>query len=71
MNQIRMSLVDNDFVIKAKTDIDINAIQNQELIKFFNLLKEELVIGETEFLTIEGLQKEPLSLRISETELTT
>ena len=71
MSHIRMSLIDNDFVIQAKTDIDIDSIQNRELMEFFNRLKEELVIGETEFLTIEGLQKEPVNFRISETELTT
>lgn len=63
MNQIKMSLIDNDYVTQAKTDI--NAIKNRDLISFFNRLKEELVIGETEVLTIEGLQNEPVKFRIA------
>lgn len=65
MSQIKMSLIDNDFVTKAKTDINVDVSQNQNLMEFFNQLKEELVIGETELLTIEGLQKKPVNFRIS------
>lgn len=65
MNQIKMSLVDNDYVVQAKTDIDVNAKQNKDLLTFFSRLKEELVIGGTESLTVEGIHEKPISFRIS------
>lgn len=65
MNQIKMSLLDNDYVVQAKTDLGIDGFQNQELINFFSRIKEELVIGGTEVLTIEGLHGEPVNFRIS------
>ena len=68
MSRIKMSLIDNDYVLQAKTDINVDTSQNRELTGFFNRLKEELLIGETEFLTIEGLQKEPINFRISVTD---
>ncbi len=68
MSQIQMSLTDNDFVVQAKTIFGIGGVQNQELTKFFNRLKEELMIGETEILTIEGFQGPPVNFRISATE---
>lgn len=65
MNQIKMSLLDSDYVVQAKTDLGIDGYQNQELINFFSRIKEELVIGGTEVLTIEGLHGEPVNFRIS------
>lgn len=68
MSQIKLSLIDNDYVTQAKTDISVDEIKNKELMEFFTRLKDELVIGDTEFLTIEGLQKEPVNFRISAAE---
>lgn len=65
MSRIKLSLIDNDYVTQAKTDIFVDDIKNKELMEFFTRLKDELVIGDTEFLTIEGLQKEPVNFRIS------
>lgn len=65
MNQIKMSLIDNDYVLQAKTDIDVATIQSKDLMNFFNQLKEELSTGATEFLTIEGLKTGPVNFRIS------
>jgi len=65
MNPIKMSLLDNDYVVQAKTDFGTEGFQNLELIKFFRRIKEELVIGGTEILTIEGLHGEPVNFRIS------
>ena len=67
MKNIRMSLIDNDYVIQAKTNLNANTVQNGELAKFFNRLQEELVIGETEVLTIEGLKNGPVNFRITAT----
>ena len=68
MNQIQMSLTDNDFVVQAKTIFGIDRVQSQALMKFFNRLTEELMIGETEILTIEGFQGQPVNFRISATD---
>lgn len=65
MNQIRMSLTNNDYVVQAKTDLGVDSVRNAELIKFFSRLKEELAIGETEVLTIEGIPGEPVNFRIA------
>jgi len=40
MNPIKMSLLDNDYVVQAKTDFGTEGFQNLELIKFFRRIKE-------------------------------
>lgn len=63
MNSIKIELVDNDHVVRAKTDLALNGIDDS-LGKFVRQIKEELVTGETAFLEIEGSDMEPVTLEI-------
>jgi len=63
MSSIKMELVDNDYVVKAKTELVLNGIDDS-LGKFFRLIKEELITGETAFLEIEGHDMKPITLEI-------
>jgi hypothetical protein len=67
MNSIKLELVDNDHVVRAKTDLGFNGIDDS-LGKFVRKIKEELVAGETAFLEIEGSGVEPVTLEICHCE---
>ena len=67
MNSIKIELVDNDHVVRAKTDLGINGI-DEPLGRFVRQIKEELVAGETAFLEIEGSGMEPVTLEICHCE---
>jgi hypothetical protein len=49
----RLSLVDNDYVVRAKTDLTLEG-EEAKFGKFLRTLNEELVAGNTAFLEIEG-----------------
>ena len=63
MNSIKIELVDNDHVVKAKTDLIHDGIDDP-LGQFVRKIKEELVPGESAFLEIEGSDIEPITLEI-------
>ena len=63
MNSIKIELVDNDSVVRAKTDLIHNGI-DESLGKFVRKIREELVAGEFAFLKIEGSDTEPITLEI-------
>ncbi len=65
MKNIKFSLIDNDFVVQAETEIDVNEKQNKKFIRFLRQLKEELVIGQTAHFEVEGLQGNPVSFTIT------
>ena len=64
MKNIKVSLVDKDYVVRSKTDLSGNE-KNNTLIKFIQHLDEEFVPGETAFLEIEGFKKNPITFEIS------
>ena len=67
MKNIKVSLVDNDYVVRAKMDLSGNE-ENNALIKFIQHVDEEFMPGETAYLEIEGLKKNPVTFEISKYE---
>ena len=67
MNRIKMELVDNDHVVRAKADLGLNSI-GDPLGTFVRQIKEELVAGETAFLEIEGSGIGPVTFEICHCE---
>ena len=67
MANIKMELVDNDYVTRAKLDLGgISKKDNLEM--FLREIDEELFIGKTASLEIEGLNKYPVTFEISKVE---
>ena len=64
---IKVSLIDNDYVICTKTDFHLNGEKNR-FAKFFQEIDEELIPGKTAHLQIEGFGKKPVTFEISKTE---
>lgn len=64
---IKIQLVDNDYVVKAKTEFAQNGIDDL-LGKFIRQITEELIEGETAFLEIEGSDIKPITLEICRQE---
>ena len=64
---MKISLFDNDYVVRTKTDLNGKA-KNDNLNKFFREIEEELVTGKTAYLEIEGLKKGPVTFEISKFE---
>ena len=60
---IKISLIDNDYVVRAKTDLPNN--QRDPFRRFLKQISEELLPGQTAYLEIEGLKKNPITLEIS------
>jgi hypothetical protein len=61
---IKLSLIDNDFVVRAETALDLKG--KEDLFKkFFSDIGDELVTGKTACLEIEGLETESLTLEVS------
>jgi hypothetical protein len=64
---IKLTLFDNDHVIRAETDVALKE-QNDMFRKFLQEIKEELATGQTEYLEIEGFEKNPITFEISQFE---
>ena len=64
---LRLSLVDNDYVVRAKTDLTLNG-NDIKFGKFFEEIKEELATGKTAQLEIEGSEMDPITFEISKSE---
>ena len=62
---IKIELLDNDYVVRAKTDLVSNGNDNS-LSKFFQKIKEELLPGQTAYLEIEDVQGDPVTFEISQ-----
>ncbi len=67
MMNLRMSLVDNDYVVRVKTELPSEE-NNDNLNKFFREINEELVIGETAYLEVESSGTDPIVYEISRFE---
>ena len=61
---IKLSLIDNDFVIQANTNLDLEG-KEEEFGRFFRDIGEELATGNVACLEIEGPESETLRFEIS------
>ena len=66
-NNIKIEFLDNDRVVRAKTDLGFNGI-HESLGAFVRQIKEELVTGETAFLEIKGSNMESVTFEICHRE---
>jgi hypothetical protein len=64
---MKIALIDNDYVVRAKTDLALNG-QDETFRKFLQEIKEELFPGQTAFLEIEDSETEPITFEISRSE---
>jgi len=62
---IKIALIDNDYVIRAETDLARNG-QDDLLRTFLQQIKEELVPGQTAYLEIEDSETDPITFEISQ-----
>jgi len=67
MKNIKIALVDNDYVVLTKTDLD-EEVKDDRLGQFFQEIEEELATGKTAYLEIEGLKRGPITFEISRFE---
>jgi len=68
MKNLKFSLIDNDFVVNAKTSLSIHDDADFEFIKFLRKIEDEIIPGETAYLEIEGLHNNPITFTISHPE---
>jgi hypothetical protein len=64
---IKITLTDNDYVVRAKTDISMIG-QEDPFRKFLQQLKEELLPGQTAYLEIDDFKTNPVTFEISQFE---
>jgi hypothetical protein len=64
---IKFALIDNDYVVQAKTDFLLEG-QDNPLRKFLEQIQEELLPGQTGYLEIEDFEKDPVTFEISHSE---
>jgi len=67
MKNIKISLVDNDYVVRAETDIVMKR-NSDSFKKFMKEIREGLVPGETAHLEIAGLDRDSFAIEISRCE---
>ena len=63
----RIALIDNDYVVQAKTDLALDG-KDETFRKFLQKIKEELLPGQTAFLEIEDSESDPITFEISRFE---
>ena len=64
---LKIALIDNDHVVRAKTDLSENG-QDESFRKFLRQVKEELVPGQTGYLEIDDSTTDPITFAISQFE---
>jgi hypothetical protein len=62
---MKISLIDIDYVVRAKMDLVQNG-PDDLFRKFVQQIKEELVTGQTAYLEIEDVQKDPITFEITQ-----
>lgn len=65
MSRIQMSLINNDFQIRAAADIDLSDVQNLGFSEFLERLQEDLDTGETAWLEIQGMSR-PVRISVAQ-----
>lgn len=66
MKNIRMSLINTDFSVRASADIKLDDDQNRRFAQFMESVESELITGATAFLEIEGPGAKPVKLMVAE-----
>lgn len=66
MDSLKMSLVDNDYVTQAETDLHVNGDIMDAFSVFLSRVKEELVTGKTATLHIKGKEKDSAMFEITQ-----
>jgi len=61
---MKIALIDNDYVVQAKTDLALNG-QDKTFRNFLQEVKEELFPGQTAYLEIEDSETGPITFEIS------
>ena len=61
---LQLSLIDNDYVVRAKTDINLKG-SDDNVARFLRDINEELITGKTVFLKINGPESEPIVLEVT------
>jgi hypothetical protein len=64
---LTIALIDNDHVVRAKTDLSEKG-QDEPFRKFLRQIKEELIPGQTAYLEIEDSITDPITFEISRFE---
>jgi hypothetical protein len=64
---LKIALIDNDHVVRAKTDLSENG-QDNLFRRFLRQIKEELLPGQTAYLEIEDSTTDPITFEISQFE---
>ena len=67
MESIKLSLRDNDQVVRAKSAFTLNGHEDP-LKRFLQKIREEMIPGQTAYLEIEGIEGSPLTFEISHLE---
>ena len=61
---IKLSLIDNDYVIQTNTNLELKD-KEEQLKKFFSDISDELITGKVAFLEIDSPGSEILTLEVS------
>jgi hypothetical protein len=61
---MRIALIDNDYVVQAKTDLALNG-KNETFRNFLQEIKEELLPGQTAYLEFVDSETDPITFEIS------
>ncbi len=64
---MKIALIDNDYVVQAKTDLALNG-QDETFRNFLQEVKEELFPGQTAYLEIGDSEMDPITFEISRSE---
>lgn len=62
---LKIALIDNDFVVRASTDLQQNG-KDDPFREFIRQMKEELVTGQTAYLEIEDPQTDTITFEITQ-----
>jgi hypothetical protein len=57
---MRIALIDNDYVVQAKTDLALNG-KNETFRNFLQEIKEELLPGQTAYLEFVDSETDPIT----------
>ena len=64
---MKIALIDNDYVVQAKTDLALNG-QDETFRNFLQEIKEVLIPGQTAYLEIGDSEMDPITFEISRSE---
>ncbi len=67
MKDLKISLKDCDYVVRAKTDLGMNW-NNDAFGRFFKDINEELITGQTAYLEITGSEMDPIRFEITKSD---